>query len=61
MHISGMFEKQDIDCQKQDIETRKQDIGTELSTHQQKQFEKIAAAFGKKKVFGRSDVVKVLI
>lgn len=40
MHISGMFEKQDIDYQKQDIETRKQDIGAELSTHQQKQFEK---------------------
>ena len=40
MHISGMFEKQDIDCQKQDIETKKQDIGAELSTHQQKQFEK---------------------
>ena len=39
MHISGMFEKQDIDCQKQDIDGQKQDIGAELSTHQQKQFE----------------------
>ena len=61
MHISGTFsEKQDIDSTKQDIREEKQDIGTALSPHQQKQLEKIAAAFGKETVFGRSDIVNLL-
>lgn len=61
MHISGTFdEKQDIDRQKQDIGERKQDTGTTLSPHQQKQYEKIAAAFGKQAIFGRSDVIRLL-
>ena len=61
MHISGTFsEKQDIGGQKQDIDNEKQDIGTTLSPHQQKQFKKIAAEFGKQTVFGRSDIVDVL-
>ena len=60
MHISGIFKKQDIDTAKQDIEAKKQDIEKGLSSHQQKQFEIIAASFGKGTVFGRSDIVKVL-
>lgn len=61
MHISRAFqEKQDIGSQKQDIGGSKQDIGIALSSHQQKQYEKIVAAFGKTTVFGRSDVVEVL-
>lgn len=54
MHISGTF------IEKQDIDEKKQDIGTTLSSHQQQQFDKIAAAFGKQTVFGRSDVIQVL-
>lgn len=54
MHIGGTF------IEKQDIDEKKQDIGTTLSSHQQKQFEKIAAAFGKQTIFGRSDVIRVL-
>ena len=61
MHIHGTFsEKQDIGGQKQDIDNEKQDIGTTLSAHQQNQFKKIAAEFGKQTVFGRSDIVDVL-
>ena len=45
MHISGTFsEKQDIDRQKQDIDSEKQDIGITLSSHQQKQYEKMIAS-----------------
>lgn len=54
MHISGTF------SEKQDIDEKKQNIETHLSSHQQKQFEKTAAAFGKQTVFGRSDVIRVL-
>ena len=54
MHISRTF------GEKQDIGPRKQDIETALSAHQQKQFEKIAAVFGKQNIFGRGDVVRVL-
>ena len=61
MHIRGTFgEKQDIDGQKQDIDSEKQDIETMLTAHQQKQYEKLVAAFGKSAVFGRSDMVTVL-
>ncbi len=61
MHISGTFsEKQDIEAKKQDIGEEKQDIEATLTPHQQKQYEKLVASFGKTTVFGRSDVVDVL-
>lgn len=61
MHISGTFSKnQDIEATKQDIASGKQDIGTTLSRHQQKQYEKMVASFGKTTVFGRSDMVAAL-
>jgi len=61
MHISRTFQgKQDIDSQKQDIGDKKQDIDVSLTSYQQKQFEKLVAAFGNTAVFGRSDVVAAL-
>ena len=47
MHIHGIFGE-------------KQDIETMLTARQQKQYEKLVAAFGKSAVFGRSDMVTVL-
>lgn len=61
MHINGTLgQKQDIDGKKQDIDSKKQDIETSLSVLRQTQLEKLQKAFGKEKVFGRSDVMNVL-
>lgn len=71
MHISGVFQKQDIEARKQDIETRKQDIevafpyrdvlkATDMREKTIAHTEKLFAAYGYGTVFGRSEVAALL-
>lgn len=71
MHISGVFQKQDIEARKQDIETRKQDIevafpyrdvlkATDMREKSIAHTEKLFAAYGYGAVFGRSEVATLL-
>ena len=71
MHISGMFQKQDIEGKKQDIERKKQDIEQEFpyidalyaagfKAKSLRHAEKLYWEFGRERIFGRGDVVEVL-
>lgn len=50
-----------IDNAEQDIGGKKQDIGDVLSAHVRTQAEKLRAIFGSETVFGRRDVIAVLV
>lgn len=71
MHISGVFQKQDIEARKQDIETQKQDIevtfpyrdvlkATDMREKSIAHTEKLFAVYGYGAVFGRSEVATLL-
>lgn len=71
LHISGTFEKQDIETTKQDIGARKQDIGTEfpysnilkaagLREKSISHTEKLFSSFGFDTVFGRGEAAALL-
>ena len=71
MHISGMFQKQDIEGEKQDIERKKQDIEQEFPYNDAlyaagfkakslSHTAKLYWEFGRERIFGRGDVVEVL-
>ena len=62
MHISGVLGKQDIEPEKQDIQTQKQDIGMPdgVKPKTKAHIGKLFAAFGHDKIFGRTDVMRLL-
>lgn len=71
LHISGAFQKQDIEARKQDIEARKQDIEvpfpyldvlktTDMREKSIAHTEKLFVAYGYGAVFGRSEVTNLL-
>lgn len=71
MHISGAFQKQDIEDRKQDIEDKKQDIeqgfpyidalyAAGFKAKSLRHTEKLYGEFGRERIFGRGDVVEIL-
>lgn len=71
MHISGAFQKQDIEDRKQDIEDKKQDIEQDypyidalyaagFKAKSLRHTEKLYGEFGRERIFGRGDAVEIL-